>query len=59
MAERDSGKGCGAQRRYLGMFKDKVEIGLDEELIKRLEQGRKRAFTPQGEQGPVLEANIG
>src|SRR6267143_1001888 len=44
--------------RYLGMFKDKVEIGLDEELIKRLEQGRKRSFTPQGEQGPVLEANI-
>ena len=45
--------------RYLGMFKAKLEIGLDEELIKRLEQGRKRAFTPQGEQEPVLEANIG
>src|SRR6267143_6049713 len=34
--------------RYLGMFKDKVKIGLDEELIKRLEQGRKRSFPPDG-----------
>ena len=39
--------------RYLGMFKDKLEIGLDEELIKRLQEGRKRAFLPEG---AVLEA---
>lgn len=32
--------------RYLGMFRDKLEIGVDEELIKRLEAGRKRAFAP-------------
>jgi hypothetical protein len=31
------------------MLRDKVEIGLDDELIKRLEQGRKQAFAP-----PVL-----
>jgi phage terminase small subunit len=34
--------------KYLGMFKERVEIGLDEELIKRLEEGRKRAFLPEG-----------
>ena len=43
--------------KYLGMFKDKVEIGLDEELIRRLEQGRKRAFLPQ-EEKPLLEGGV-
>jgi phage terminase small subunit len=32
--------------KYLGMWKEKVEFGLDEELIKRLEESRKRAFLP-------------
>ena len=44
--------------KYLGMFKDKLEIGLDEELIKRLEQGRKRAFLPEEEQKPALEGGV-
>jgi phage terminase small subunit len=29
--------------RHLGMFKDQVEIGLDEQIIAQLEQGRERA----------------
>jgi phage terminase small subunit len=29
--------------RHLGMFKDQVEIGLDEQIIAQLKQGRERA----------------
>jgi hypothetical protein len=51
--------------RYLGMFKDKLEIGLDEELIKRLQEGRKRAFPSEAAMiieaiaEPVLEGSSG
>ena len=51
--------------RYLGMFRDKLEIGLDEELIKRLQEGRKRAFPSEAAviieatAEPVLEGSSG
>jgi phage terminase small subunit len=32
--------------RHLKMFTDKVELGFDEELVKRLEAGRKRVALP-------------
>ena len=32
--------------RKLGLWKDKIELGLDEALIERLEAGRKRAGLP-------------
>ena len=41
--------------KYLGMFKEKLEIGLDEELIKRLEEGRKRAFLPEGSKAEIVQ----
>jgi len=32
--------------RHLKMFTEKIEVGFDEELIKRLEAGRKRTALP-------------
>jgi len=32
--------------RHLKMFTEKIEVGLDEKLIKRLEAGRKRTALP-------------
>lgn len=36
-------KGYELLGRYLGMFKDKMEIGVDEAIVKQLELGRLRA----------------
>jgi hypothetical protein len=47
--------------RYLGMFKDQIEIGLDAQIIAQLESGRQRAreLTEPEEEAPNEEKKDG